>query len=424
VPSITSAFDKGVVAVESDIWPSKDGTLWLLHDPTLERTTNGRGVIRNSSDAQIAALDAGSWFGFAYAGTRVPKLTDALIAVKDRGVIYLDPKSTGLARKILMALNTTGFQQAHTWIWAQGLEAEIRELHSVLPDAKIIWSGAPFNGKTFTDPSYFTELRSAGVYGLDVAWDSVYQGNVPLRDTPDFVSAARANGMWISTYTLDTRNTMAEAIYRGVNGFTTNYPERVAPLLATSNGTSTLNFNGKATWAIPRSFGSWNAEATSGSAITGDGTPWIELTWSVKEPQASSRWVLYRDREWDGVARLNNFTNAGGFDVLFTPAKGFGVRVDSFVFDDYAGNDVVGSAFTWTLYRDGETGPVVAGGTHVLTDGQNLLVSTGMGNVYKGSLLLRLQAATNPHGPNAGLDASITDLTYTMSELRGGDDES
>jgi glycerophosphoryl diester phosphodiesterase len=410
-----------VFAVESDIQPSKDGTLWLMHDSTLQRTTNGRGPIRNSTDAKIATLDAGSWFGAAYAGTRVPKLTDALIAVKDNGVIYLDPKSTGLARQILTALNIVGFPQERAWIWAQGRATEVEELHSVLPDAKIIWSGARFNGKTFTDPSYFTDLRSAGVYGLDVGWSFGNQGGSPLRRMPEFISAARANGMYISTYTVNAKNVMAEAVYRGINGLTTDYPERVAPLLAASQGSSTLNFSGKATEPMPSSFGSWNAEAVDGSTVTGDGTPWIELTWSVKDPEPSSQWMLYRgDREWDGVAWLKNFANAGGFDVLFTPAKGFGVRVDSFVFDDYAGRDAVGSALTWTLYQDGERGAVVGSGTHVLTDGQNLLVSTAIESAYDGPLLLRIRGAANPHGPSGGLDASITDLTYTMSALGGG----
>lgn len=421
LPSLNSAFAKGALAVEADIRLSKNGTPWLMHDEKVDRTTDGRGLINKKTNTQLAALDAGSWFSAQFADTPIPKLIDALNAANGQGVLYLDLKLTGLAQKVLTDVNAAGFPQSDLWLWAQGLASEVTQFHSTLPNAKIIWSGAAFNGKTWEDPGYFTDLQNAGVWGLDVAWDFSYQGNEPLRDTPGFITAARNAGMYIATYTLDQKNTMAEAIYRGINGFETNFPERVAPLLAASSGTSTLDFKGKGTnGAIPTSFGGWNAQAVTGTTATGDGTPWVELAWSVKNPSGTAAWEFYNDTEWNGAAQLNDFTSADGFDILLTPASGFRVTVDSFVFDDYAGFDPIGSAFTWKLFENNEEGTIIGTGIEVLDDGEDFLVSTGMNQAYAGPVLLRILAANNPAGAFDGFDSAVTNLVFTMSAAGGG----
>jgi glycerophosphoryl diester phosphodiesterase len=421
LPSLNLAFAKGALAVEADIRLSKSGTLTLMHDEKVDRTTDGRGFINKKSDSQLAALDAGSWFGAEFANTPIPTLVDALTAANGQGVMYMDLKLTGLAQKVLNDVNATGFPQGDLWLWAQGLESEVAQLHSTLPDAKIIWSGGPFNGKTWQDPGYFDDLLNAGVWAVDVAWDFTWQGGGPLRDTPEFINAARNAGVYVSTYALDHQNTMAEAIYRGVNGFETNFPERVAPLLDSASGTSTLHFQAMGSnVAVPENFGGWNSMAVTGTSVTGDGTPWVEVEWSVKNPSGTAAWEFYNDAEWDGAAQLNDFTNADGFDILIAPAGDFAVTVDSFVFDDYAGFDLIGSAFTWALYKDDENGAVIGGGTEVLGDGEDLFVSTGMNQAYAGPVLLRISAANNPAGAFGGFDSAITDLVFSMSPAGGG----
>jgi glycerophosphoryl diester phosphodiesterase len=420
LPALNSAFAKGARGVEADIRLSKNGTPWLMHDEKVDRTTDGVGFINKKTDSQVAALDAGSWFSPAFAGTPIPKLVDALSAANGQGVMYLDLKLPGLAPKVLTALNATGFPQSNTWLWAQGLQSEVTQLRSTLPNAKIIWSGGPFNGKTWQQPGYFTDLLSAGVWGVDVAWDFAYQGGGPLRDTPGFITAARNAGMYVSTYTLNDKNMMAEAIYRGVNGFETNFPEQGIDVLTSSAGSSNLTFRGNGTNVpIPAHWGSFNAVGSAGAAVSGDGTPWVELTWSVKNNAGDAHWEFYEDAEWNGAAQLDDFTNAQAFDVVLTPASGFGVKLDSFVFDDYAGFDPIGSAFTWTLFRDNENGSVINSATRVLSDGQDLLINTGMMSAYAGPLLLRISAATNPAGQFGGFDSAITNLAFSMSTAGG-----
>ncbi len=61
---------------ECDVKLSADDVPFLLHDPVLERTTNGRGIAGSLSWQQLTALDAGSWHSSAFAGERLPSLAD------------------------------------------------------------------------------------------------------------------------------------------------------------------------------------------------------------------------------------------------------------------------------------------------------------------------------------------------------------
>ncbi|MGE3290284.1 MAG: glycerophosphodiester phosphodiesterase [Geminicoccaceae bacterium] len=64
--------------VEFDVMLTADRVPVLIHDETLERTTNGRGEVAAHTAAEIAELDAGSWFAPGFAGERVPALAEAI----------------------------------------------------------------------------------------------------------------------------------------------------------------------------------------------------------------------------------------------------------------------------------------------------------------------------------------------------------
>jgi glycerophosphoryl diester phosphodiesterase len=68
----------GCAAVEFDVQLAACGTAVLIHDATLERTTNGSGRVCDATYAQIATLDAGQWFSPAFKGERVPTLEEAI----------------------------------------------------------------------------------------------------------------------------------------------------------------------------------------------------------------------------------------------------------------------------------------------------------------------------------------------------------
>ena len=90
--STQKCIDLGVEYVEIDVRESKDGVLYILHDKTLDRTTNGSGPISEMHSTQIDRLDAGSWFSENFEGERVPRLETYLNEFKGKIKIYFDRK--------------------------------------------------------------------------------------------------------------------------------------------------------------------------------------------------------------------------------------------------------------------------------------------------------------------------------------------
>ena len=84
IAALTLALDQGATAVEFDLHTAGDGTPVLLHDATLERTTDGSGDITEHGADELSGLDAGSWFGTDFAGEPIPTLEAALTTIEPR----------------------------------------------------------------------------------------------------------------------------------------------------------------------------------------------------------------------------------------------------------------------------------------------------------------------------------------------------
>lgn len=84
------------VTCETDLRITSDGELVLIHDETVDRTTNGHGLVNRMACAEIASLSAGGWFGEEFAEERVPKLREALEFAREHDIIYqLELKTYG-----------------------------------------------------------------------------------------------------------------------------------------------------------------------------------------------------------------------------------------------------------------------------------------------------------------------------------------
>jgi glycerophosphoryl diester phosphodiesterase len=78
LPALAAAVLAGATFVEFDVRTTADGVPMVIHDRTVDRTTDGRGAVWELTFDELRALDAGSWFSPAYAETRVPRLGEVL----------------------------------------------------------------------------------------------------------------------------------------------------------------------------------------------------------------------------------------------------------------------------------------------------------------------------------------------------------
>lgn len=86
IEGIHTAADMAVEWVELDVKITKDQIPVIFHDDTLDRTTNGSGLVANLTFEEIRNFECGSWFADSFAGIRIPTLEEALEAVIDRNL--------------------------------------------------------------------------------------------------------------------------------------------------------------------------------------------------------------------------------------------------------------------------------------------------------------------------------------------------
>lgn len=89
--------DTGCDGIELDVQRSKTGQLFVIHDETLERTTNGAGFVFQKTFDEIRSLDAGKWFSPQYKDARVPTLKEVLDLVNGRLIVNVEIRNVPVA---------------------------------------------------------------------------------------------------------------------------------------------------------------------------------------------------------------------------------------------------------------------------------------------------------------------------------------
>lgn len=99
--AIRAAVRRGADMIELDVQMTRDDRLVVFHDDRLQRTTNGRGRVVDATYAQLARLDAGSWFHARFAGERIVLLSEVLRMLPDRMRVNLELKRTRHGRRLV-----------------------------------------------------------------------------------------------------------------------------------------------------------------------------------------------------------------------------------------------------------------------------------------------------------------------------------
>ncbi|MFO1037343.1 MAG: glycerophosphodiester phosphodiesterase [Geminicoccaceae bacterium] len=205
---------RGVTWVEVDAMLSADGIPVLIHDERLERTTNGVGDVAATSAADLARLDAGSWFGKAWAREPVPTLEAAL----------------DLARELGLSVNVeikpaTGHETA-TGVTVARM---VRELEDGPP---ILLSSFSLDGLRAARDTAPEVPRGLLVEALPPDWadlmqemgcTSLHPDQEPLQ--PDAVRALRAQGVAVLLYTVNDPARARAFLDAGASAIITDVPD-------------------------------------------------------------------------------------------------------------------------------------------------------------------------------------------------------
>ncbi len=207
LPGLDITVALGFGAVEFDVMLSADGTPWLIHDETLERTTDGEGRVCESNDARLATLDAGARHHRAFKGVPIP--TFAATAARLRA----------LGLKANVEIKPSG-----------GVEAQTGEVvaRAILEH----WSGEALPlVSSFSDAALAAARRVAPELPLGYLWDippddwldraaahSVFSLHCSARGATDAVLAtARAHDIPVLCWTINDRAQAESLLRRGVS---------------------------------------------------------------------------------------------------------------------------------------------------------------------------------------------------------------
>jgi glycerophosphoryl diester phosphodiesterase len=199
-----AAIDLGADYVEVDVHTTADGRLVLMHDSTVDRTTNGKGAVAQLKFAEIRKLRTG--------GEQVPTFDEALALAKGRAGVYVDAKRVS-REDLVAALDRR--QMAGNVVVYGGLEY-LRRLQSLRPDIKVM----PESVSLAVVETIIADLKPKVIAFSRGDW----------RD--DIIQAARRAGADIFVDRLgqdDTPPSWQDAVDRGATGIQT---DRVAELIA------------------------------------------------------------------------------------------------------------------------------------------------------------------------------------------------
>jgi glycerophosphoryl diester phosphodiesterase len=227
IPALQSALDSSLDFVETDVQMTADGVPVLFHDETVDRTTNGAGLVSDHTLASLQRLDAGSWYSAQYAGIRVPTLEEFLVIFSDSDKkALIELKDFWTEEEVAVVTNLIFEFQVNDRVTLASFNfTTLRNVEAVAPAIPrvIIRRMLP------ADP-----VRLAQFYGAI----AILTSPASLRQNPDAVTDMHSAGLGLLLYTLNSREKWSEAIGWGVDGIVTDKPSTLDKWLAeTAPGT-------------------------------------------------------------------------------------------------------------------------------------------------------------------------------------------
>lgn len=226
LPSFEQAIECKANMIEFDVRLTMDGHMVLMHDATVDRTTNGTDFVSQLTLKQIKKLDAGAWFSPKFKNTKVPTLEEAIASIKGKAKFDIevkhDPSSTnkGLEERLIDAILKNNILD-HTVVISFDLSC-VKRIKEIEPRLTV--------GFLFSQ-SYDFERGLREI--LAIGGEEIHPEYVRL--TAHSVSKAHRNGIRVRAWTPNDKEEMSKLIKMGVDGIKTGFPDLLRPLVKSSS---------------------------------------------------------------------------------------------------------------------------------------------------------------------------------------------
>jgi len=216
ISAMAAAIEAGAEYAELDVRLTRDGEVVLMHDQTLDRTTDGTGELWDYSLEELRALDAGSWFGEEFAGEPIPTLQAVMRYVKGRLKLNIEIKVSREEPTITSAVvDLIRSEQCGDDCLITSFDREIvDEVKEIAPEVR---AGLIF-GSGYPDDVF------------DGAWE-ILSCHYEVVDSA-FVDRAHEHGKSVHVWTVDNRDLMLRLIRLGVDGIISNRPALLTEVIS------------------------------------------------------------------------------------------------------------------------------------------------------------------------------------------------
>ena len=202
--------------IESDVHISKDGELVIFHDASVERTSNGKGFIKDHTFEEMLQLDIGSWMSPEFAGQHVWDLGQLLDFCKESKLLLnMELKNYEVFYQGLeqMVIDEICKRQMQDQVFVSSFNhISMQQFKNLCPEIK---TGLLYD-KPFLDIDHYIQRSNA---------DNMHPRYMLLQYQPELMDLYHGRGMQVNTWTVNEEADMRDMITRGVDCIISNYPD-------------------------------------------------------------------------------------------------------------------------------------------------------------------------------------------------------
>ncbi len=213
--------------IEVDVHQTKDGKVVIMHDRTIDRTTNGSGKIKDFTYKELEKFDAGSWFSPAFKGEKIPLLEDAVKLIDGRAKFVIELKDgdeyyPGIVEKVIDIIKRN---HATGWCIIHSFRTHILEqIHQIEPDIVL---HKLFIGKLSFLPIFVSAGFMPEYYSFDKhPYIAEYSLNY-LFANKRIIKLIHEKGKKVNVWTIDDKAKYDKLKNLGIDGFITNKPNQI-----------------------------------------------------------------------------------------------------------------------------------------------------------------------------------------------------
>jgi glycerophosphoryl diester phosphodiesterase len=221
IAAVRAAIEIGADMAEIDVTLSADDHIVVIHDETLDRTTDGSGKVSDFTLAELQELDAGAWFAPRFAGEQIPSLDAVLNEVEGRILLNVEIKSEAVERGIVAKVASTiqRLGMVDQVVVSSFSPAALEQMHSEAPEIR---TAVLYNTKFHKGQDAVEIVNDLGATVFNIKRQ---------RLTKKMLRRCTENNIPVGIYTVNKPRRMRRLVKRGIDAIFTDHPDRLLEIM-------------------------------------------------------------------------------------------------------------------------------------------------------------------------------------------------